>query len=409
MSLINNKSNPAQQIGSAAGGTDTGIAILAVRDDALSTLTPAEGDYSNLHVNSTGALHVTGGGGGTQYAEDASHTTGDTGTLALVVRNDTLAALAGTDGDYSSLQVNASGALYVEVAAGTNAIGKLSANSGVDIGDVDVTSIVPLTGATNLGKAVDSVAGATDTGIAILAVRDDTPSTLTPAEGDYANLKVDEIGSLYTHPTNIVSTVNSTTSTLAADASFTGTAEIVSNYTSFTLNVTSDVNSAKNGLCIQFSSDGTNWDIDVGYTIDNDVYRTFTKSIKAKYFRVIYTNGRFLQSHFRLQTIFHSSKSSMSKRTFGVDAYKEKKMGGMMIGAIATKIPRTLVNSSIGRGIDNIVAPIQVNGIGELRTDGTITREMNDTLKLILIELRKNNLYNAMSHGEELKESDVTY
>ena len=27
--------------------------------------------------------------------------------------------------------------------AGTNAIGKLAANSGVDIGDVDVTSIVP--------------------------------------------------------------------------------------------------------------------------------------------------------------------------------------------------------------------------------------------------------------------------
>ena len=39
----------------------------------------------------------------------------DQGIMALVVRNDTLAALAGTDGDYAPLQVNATGALYVAV------------------------------------------------------------------------------------------------------------------------------------------------------------------------------------------------------------------------------------------------------------------------------------------------------
>jgi hypothetical protein len=33
----------------------------------LSTLTPVDGDYTTLRVNSTGALHVTGGGGGTEY------------------------------------------------------------------------------------------------------------------------------------------------------------------------------------------------------------------------------------------------------------------------------------------------------------------------------------------------------
>ena len=49
---------------------------------------------------------------------------GDTGVLA--------AAVAGTE-----MQVDVVGAL----PAGTNAIGKLAANSGVDIGDVDVTSI----------------------------------------------------------------------------------------------------------------------------------------------------------------------------------------------------------------------------------------------------------------------------
>ena len=89
----------------------------------------------------------------------------------------------------------ATGALRVELPtngtgtvglnAGTNAIGKLAANSGVDIGDVDVLSVIAGTGATNLGKARDSAIGATDTGVAMLGVRRDAPTAETPAAGDY--------------------------------------------------------------------------------------------------------------------------------------------------------------------------------------------------------------------------------
>ena len=62
---------------------------------------------------------------------------------------------------------------------------------------VAVTSVIPGTGATNLGKAVDSAAGATDTGIVPLAVRDDALTTLTPAEGDYVPLRVGSTGALH--------------------------------------------------------------------------------------------------------------------------------------------------------------------------------------------------------------------
>jgi len=53
---------------------------------------------------------------GAEYAEDSAHTHEDTGNFVLGVRNDTLAALGGADGDYVPFQMNASGALYVEVA-----------------------------------------------------------------------------------------------------------------------------------------------------------------------------------------------------------------------------------------------------------------------------------------------------
>ena len=87
--------------------------------------------------------------------------------------------------------------LTTAIPAGSAAIGKLAANSGVDIGDVDVTSIIPGTGATNLGKAIDTATGATDTGVLALATRDDALTTLTPVDGDNVGLRVTATGALW--------------------------------------------------------------------------------------------------------------------------------------------------------------------------------------------------------------------
>ena len=87
-----------------------------------------------------------------------------------------------------------------KLAAGTASIGSvtLNANSGVDIGDVDITSVVPGVGATNLGKAIQSAQGTTDTGVPALVVRNDTLADLSGADGDYAPLQVNASGALYT-------------------------------------------------------------------------------------------------------------------------------------------------------------------------------------------------------------------
>lgn len=49
-------------IGDAAGGVDVGTLALVIRDDALTTLTESDGDYSALRVTSTGALWVAQSG-----------------------------------------------------------------------------------------------------------------------------------------------------------------------------------------------------------------------------------------------------------------------------------------------------------------------------------------------------------
>lgn len=84
----------------------------------------------------------------------------------------------------------------VALAAGTAAIGKLAANSGVDIGDVDITSVIPGTGATNLGKPDDSGRTLGDTGVAALAVRRDADTSLVSATNDYSPLLLDASGYL---------------------------------------------------------------------------------------------------------------------------------------------------------------------------------------------------------------------
>lgn len=106
---------------------------------------------------------------------------------------------------------NATGALRVELAnngtglvglnAGTNAIGKLAANSGIDIGDVDVTSVVPGTGATNLGKAEDAGHSSGDAGVMLLGVVDNSPDTArADADNDYVPISLTNTGAVRIAP-----------------------------------------------------------------------------------------------------------------------------------------------------------------------------------------------------------------
>jgi hypothetical protein len=119
----------------AAGVNDTGVAVLAVRNDTPASLAEADGDYALLRVNSQGALYVTGASGTTQYAEDAAHNTGDSGVMMLAVRRDTAAVGSGTDGDYSTLNVTASGNLRVCVAEEEARATNFAAISAASAGD----------------------------------------------------------------------------------------------------------------------------------------------------------------------------------------------------------------------------------------------------------------------------------
>jgi hypothetical protein len=134
----------------------SGIPIRLVVDQALDPprlLCALDADVEIGDVEITSQIPGTGATN-LGKAEDAAHGSGNTGVMALGVRKAANGPLSGSDGDYEPLQTDANGHLKVNVIdslpAGSAAIGKLSANSGVDIGDVDITSIAA--GDNNIGN-----------------------------------------------------------------------------------------------------------------------------------------------------------------------------------------------------------------------------------------------------------------
>lgn len=147
-------------------------------------------DSAGNGITSTGGfldVNIAAAPGLGVYAEDAAHTTGDLGQMALAVRNDTNSSLVDANGDYAPLQVDANGAL------------KVSAEVTVQAGDAEFLE--------------DTAHNSGDAGLHIMAVRQDTLSSLVDADGDYASFKVDSLGRLYT-----TSELSSSVADDAADA-----------------------------------------------------------------------------------------------------------------------------------------------------------------------------------------------
>lgn len=109
---------------------------------------------------------------------------------------------------------------------------------------------------------------------------------------------------------NNVSTVNSSIATLATTVTFTGTSEDVYRYNSVVTSVKTD---QAGTLYMEFSTDGTNWDSSLSFSVaaaGNEVHRL---TISKRYFRVRFTNtSASNQTYFRLQTIYGSQQTLTS-------------------------------------------------------------------------------------------------
>jgi hypothetical protein len=132
------------------------LATVNNRDGAGNALTSAvRGSERALSVQLVDASgnQVTSFGGGTQYTEDGASAGGETGTVFLGVRNDAATSKTSADGDFSAIATDAAGrvgiadlggsvtvdgfstiggAAYVRITDGTNSV-SVNANGGLEV------------------------------------------------------------------------------------------------------------------------------------------------------------------------------------------------------------------------------------------------------------------------------------
>lgn len=109
-----------------------------------------------------------------------------------------------------------------------------------------------------------------------------------------------------------VDDTNSSTTPLLSGATFTGTPTDTLNYSHITMSVFSDQISATDGLSIEWSSDGTNWDNFDRFTVPESEGKVFSFGPVSRWMRVVYTNGGVNQGAFRLETILRVGQMSAS-------------------------------------------------------------------------------------------------
>tara|TARA_R110002096_G_scaffold22321_1_gene71951 strand:- start:8556 stop:10139 length:1584 start_codon:yes stop_codon:yes gene_type:complete len=337
-------------IQSAQGATDTGVAALVVRNDALADLSGADGDYAPLQVNATGALYVDVAAGGIlesavdgidglaavnigmsidlaamevlltaanvdHAANEALLTTIDADTNAIktateAIQTDAAAmeVLLGTiDADTNIIKLNIQSAvtdlaaLEVLNTAGNAdlaamevdlaALEVLSTAANVDLAAIEVLLTAANVDHAAIEQALDAIKDATENtegevtgllraedsahssghkGVMSLAVRNDALAPLAGADGDYAPMQVDAFGSLYTNNQfgtfgSILVTGTTATTCGVADRCFVA----IYMLTNTVFNSSSGLVAETTQLYLDDTGTGTDIDADGGAAIDS--------------------------------------------------------------------------------------------------------------------------------------------
>ena len=188
-----------------------------------------------------------------------------------------------------------------------------------------------------------------------------TKDNVTPA--NTVPLPVEIIGAgASTLLTGTLDAGNSSTVALGIGGVFTGTAFDITSYAAINVNVKSDVASATNGVKVEFSPDGTNWDHSHSTTYTGTTGVGYIFNAEFRFARVVYTNGASAQSFFRLQTIFKTTLVKSSLYTL------DQTVTGNMFAELGKNV---IIGKTTGGGGGFV--DVKVNPSGALTTETQLT------------------------------------
>ena len=171
-------------------------------------------------------------------------------------------------------------------------------------GSVSITGTPAISGTvtSNQGSA-NTAANAWPTYTTVSGAAVDPRQTRALTSADQVTIANSSLAVVTTAQQNTTDANNTTTTPLAANAVFTGAATSVSNYASVEIGIYSDQSSATNGLQVEWSPDGTNWDYVSAVSYTGGAGLSIPFPVQSNYFRLIYTNGGTLQTSFRLYVL----------------------------------------------------------------------------------------------------------
>jgi len=126
---------------------------------------------------------------------------------------------------------------------------------------------------------------------------------------EVGNVSVNDSGQMHVVLRGAVCPSCSTSTPLLAAGVYTGEAVDMLDYGIIFISSYSDVTSATDGLSLEQSHDGTNWDFTDVYTVPAATGKIYAIQPAARYFRVKYTNGGTDQTAFRLQVVLKKTNS----------------------------------------------------------------------------------------------------
>lgn len=184
----------------------------------------------------------------------------------------------------------------------------------------------------------------------------------------------------------VVDAGNSTTSPLGANGVFTGASFDAKDFATLCISVKSDHSSAVNGISVQYSPDGTNWDHTHTYTyITGTNGLSYNLPLEMRYIRIVYTNGAVAQTSFRLQTLLRRTEVPPSVYTLeqGLDDYTVASPTKSVIygkttggggGYVAVKVnPSGALTTEVSGSVSVTNLPVALNYVGRVRLVYSVT------------------------------------
>lgn len=170
-------------------------------------------------------------------------------------------------------------------------------------------------------------------------------------------------------PLGEISLSNSPLKLLGNGETFTGEWEDIRLFASITVIVSTDQNSAADGLILEWSMDKTNVDHSESTDVTGGAEFTTQAMAEARFFRVKYTNGATPQTAFNIQVLFRQQPSLGEVQQLSVDLTDDGDAELVRAVLAARKPDLTYTNIHATAGGNLKISIEEVNGTADIATE----------------------------------------